>query len=123
MANTSAAMRRPFGTILEAEGEGYENSEIAEESPVQNQPSSMSPLVETSFPYDQISNTSYSFTLLQPTPHIPYVNIPFGTISTSKKKQPFEPSKPSLTIISEQPQNPKTLISQLQSQPLNLYNH
>lgn len=59
--------------------------------------------------------------------------MPFGAISNPKKKQPsepettvtsvpesvkqFEPTYPYETIVYEQPQIPKILLSQIQSQP------
>lgn len=105
-----ATMRRPLGTVLEAEDEGSENTEKVEETLTLNQTYSKSSIADTYFPSDHVVNISYLFTPLQPTPQIPPFNKPFGTIYTHQQKQystikPYEPEpfnqQPSETIPPE----------------------
>lgn len=95
VAKTSEVMKKSLGTIPKTEVEGFETAKHVEESFAHKQPSGKYPIVETYFSSNHIVNsTSSSFTPLQ---HIPIPQNPFGTIFTSKQKQPST-SKPSKTL-------------------------
>lgn len=83
MAKKFDILRNTMGPEVEAIG--YGSAKPTEVPTAQNRPHGKSPLVDTLFNSYHFVNTN-SFTPLQPT-LIPYVSIPFGTISNPKENK------------------------------------